>query len=223
MRRLLHILRKTVIITSIVLFVLMLGLYFIIQIPAIQTFVVRQITNSIQKQLPQSTISVGAVHFAFFNKLLINDIYVSDIHGDTLLYVKYASVRLSYYSISGQRLSLSSVNLYDGVFNLYDGPTSNNIKEVLQELPKSQVVPDTVKNKGPGLRLLVKNVALSNFRFTYRNLWNSTLNPDSAVIDFKDIALSKINVDGRNLRIQNDTIFFSIKNLNFFEKSGDRK
>ena len=220
MRKLLHILRKTAIITLIALLVLMLGLFFIIQIPAVQTFAVQQVTNSIQKQLPKSTVSVGAVHFSFFNKLVISDIYASDIHGDTLLYVKYAAVRLSYYSPSTKRLSLSSVNLYDGVFNIYDGPKTNNINEILHEIPKSQALPDTVEKKGQGLRLLVRDVALSNFRFTYRNLRNPTLDPHPEVVDFKDLALSKINVDIRNLKTQNDTIFFKIKSLNFSEKSG---
>lgn len=219
MQRLFHILRKVAIITFIALFALMLGLYFIIQIPIVQTKLVHWITQSIQKQLPESTISVGSVHYVFFNKLIISDVYASDIHGDTLLYVKHTAVRLSFYSSSEHRLSLSSVNLYDGVFNLYDGPKTNNIKEVLSGISKSGESPDTIKTKEP-LRLLVKNIALSNFRFTYRNLRNPTQNPDPTVIDFKNLGLSKINVDIRGLSIRNDSIFFKIKNINFSEQSG---
>ena len=221
MRKLLHILRKAAIITFIALFVLMLSLYFIIQIPPIQTWAVQRITQSIQKQLPQSTISVGAVHFAFFNKLVISGIYASDIHGDTLLYVKDAAVRLSYYNFSKHRLTLSSVNLYDGIFNLYDGVKTNNIKEILSELPKSET-PDSLKAKGEELRLLVKDISLSNFRFTYRNLRNPKFNKDSTVINFKDLALNSLNVDIRNLKLQDDTVFFKIKDINFYEKSGYR-
>ncbi|MCL2097481.1 MAG: translocation/assembly module TamB [Bacteroidales bacterium] len=220
MQRRLRILRKTVIVTLITLFAFLLSLCFAIQIPAVQTYIVQRITQSIQKQLPNAKVSVGAVHFAFFNKLVISDIYASDIHGDTLLYAKYATAGLSYFNLSKHRFSLSSVNLYDGVFNIYDGPQTNNINEVLNEMHRKQALPDTLEEKGPGLRLLVKDVALSNFRFTYRNLRNPSANPQPDVIDFKDLSLSKINVDIRNLNIRDDTVFFQIKYINFFEKSG---
>ncbi len=218
--------KRTVIIIAIVLLLLPLTLYFLVQLPAVQlpavqTMLVHSVTHSLQKQLPQSSISVGSVHYALFNKLVVNNIYASDIHGDTLLYVQTAAVNISRYRLTTRALTLSSVHLYDGVFNLYDGPKTNNINEVLRSIPATGAPPDTL-SKASGLTLQVKDIAVTNFRFTYRNLRNPTTNPSSDVIDFKDLSLSRVNIGINNLRMTGDTVFFGIEHIDLCEKSGFR-
>ncbi len=221
MSKLIRIFRRTAMILCLFLFLVPVSLYFTIQLPAVQTMLVHLITNAIQKKLPKSTIAIGSVHYSFFNKLVIKDIYASDIHGDTLLYVQVAAVNVQDYSIVKKQLTIGSVNLYSGVFNLYDGPQTNNINEVLNELPASEAASDT-NSQGPGIDFNLLNLKLSDFRFTYRNLRNPTNDPDPAVIDFKNLALSQININIKDFKIERDTIFFEIKNISLYEKSGYR-
>ncbi len=220
MPRVLKWLKKLAIICGVLLVVVPLSLYFIVQLPAVQTFLVHTVTRSLQEQLPKSTISVGGIHYSLFKKLVVSDIYASDVQGDTLVYVKTAAVNFSYYKPSSRTLVFSAIRLYNGVFNLYDGEKTNNINEVLDELPQSTDT-DTL-DKGPGLKFQIKNIALENFRFTYQNRRNPTIDREPGVIDFKDLGLSDIDIDIRNFKIKQDTIFFDIKHIGLFEKSGYR-
>jgi hypothetical protein len=212
--------KKIASITAIILVCFPLSIYFIIQIPAIQTAAVHWVTDRLQEHLPQSTISVGAVHFSFFNKLVVTEIYASDIHSDTLLYIGHAAVTLTGYNPVSKIITLGSINLYNGIFNFQTKPVGNNIKEILTEFKNT---PDTTSNAKKGFPLesiKIGDISLTNFRFTLKNMRNPSTRPPSSSIDFKDLALNNINIDIRNLKLSNDTLFFQIRDLNFSEKSG---
>ncbi|MBQ2441464.1 MAG: hypothetical protein II502_04645 [Paludibacteraceae bacterium] len=53
----------------------------------IQTAVVGIFTKEISKEL-NTHFEIGHVEYKFFNRLIINDIYIQDQQNDTLLYVK---------------------------------------------------------------------------------------------------------------------------------------
>ena len=68
----------------IILFPTLIGIT--IQIPLIQTLMVKRITGHFSEQI-RSTISVGKFEYRFFNKLVLNDLLIKDKHDDTLAYV----------------------------------------------------------------------------------------------------------------------------------------
>ena len=62
-------------------------LYLLLQTPAVQTFMVKRITDHFSSEI-KSTISIGAIEYKFFNKLSVNDVLIKDKNNDTLLYSK---------------------------------------------------------------------------------------------------------------------------------------
>jgi hypothetical protein len=213
-------LKKAAIITLIVLVSLPLALSFVIQIPSVQTFIVRDVVENIQHQFPNSSIAVDAVHFSFFNKLVVTGIYVGDANNDTLLYAGHASLSFSGYELLKGNLMLKTVNLYNGVCNIvsFQGGGTN-----LRHVWETAESPDTTaKESKPSVAekmIKVSNIALFNFRMTYQNLRNPLVVPPD-VINFSDLSLSSIFIDLRNLVIQRDTFSFRIAGLRFHEKSG---
>jgi|GEM_PF-3793732 len=202
-----------------------MSVYFLIKLPAVQTFLVHKITNSLSEQLTPASVSVGSVHYSFFTRLIVEDIAAIDMSGDTLLFVKETSISISSFSLSKKRVIVNNIRLNHGVFNLYnyeidDDENSTNIKDILENLKSDKQ--DTVKVSGNSEKwnFKIKNVEVSDFRFTFRNLRKPTIDPDSSVIDFKDLDLQRIHADIRDIRFDNDTLFFELRDVNFIEKSG---
>jgi len=191
----------------------------------VQTFIVQKITHSLSEQVRPASVSVGAVHYSFFTKLIVDDISVTDTKGDTLLFVNETIVSLSSFSWKQKKLTIKDIRLNHGVFNLYTyavgvDTNSTNIKDILVNLKSEKTDTVSVSKETEKWNFKIKNVELADFRFTFRNLHKPTKNPNPAVIDFKDLDLRNIHIDLRNIRFDSDTLFFELRDVNFTEKSG---
>ncbi len=56
----------------------------LLQIPQVQTLIVKRITSHFSSEL-QATISIKSFHYRFFNRLTLNDVLIKDNHDDTLI------------------------------------------------------------------------------------------------------------------------------------------
>jgi hypothetical protein len=216
-------LKKIAIALLLAALVLPLAAYFVLQVPAVQTMAVHWVTAKLQKQLPNANISVDAVHFSFFNKLVVAGIFVGDTQGDTLLYASHGTIAFSGYDLFKVKedLIIGSVSLHNGVFNVATTPTGSNIKELFAGLPhRNTVAVDTVQRAQRAIS--IHSLQLSNFRFTYRNLRKPGKPRPPDVINFKDLALAEIFIDLHHIALHNDTLFFHLRDLSFVEKSGYR-
>ncbi|MDR1405864.1 MAG: translocation/assembly module TamB, partial [Prevotellaceae bacterium] len=199
--------------------------YFLAALPAVQTFLVRQVSGVLSEKAYPASVSVGAVYYSFFTKLVVEDVHVSDMNGDTLFYVNELSLSISSFSYVGKKITLHSVRLNGGVFNLctYPGNEKNttNIAAIVEKFKNgSSSAADTLSGKPWDIK--VENVALSDFRFTFRNLANPADDPDPRIIDFKNLDVRDIYVDARRLRVSGDTLFFELKEVRCLENSGYR-
>ncbi len=200
-------------------------LYFAIELPVVQTFIVHEVTGILSEKLHPAKVSIGSVHYKFFRRLAVDEIMVHDVKGDTLLYVKELSVSLTSFNISRKRLSVRDIRLSGGEFHLYtyrvsDGENSTNIKDVLANLQSNAPPDTTVKTPSEPWQIKLHNIELSDFRFTFQNKANPMENQRPDVVNFKDLDLSRIHIDMRDLRFAGDTLFFEIKDIRFKEKSG---
>jgi hypothetical protein len=199
--------------------------YFFVQLPAVQTFLVRQVSEALSEKAYPASVSVGSVYYSFFTKLIIDDVYISDVKGDTLLYVNELSLSVTSFSYTKKQVALHSVHLHQGVFNLYSYPLNEeqkitNITTIISKFANSSPDADTL----PGGRwdISVANVEVSDFRFTFRNFSNPTDDPNPQVVDFKDLDARDVYVDARRLQLSGDTLFFELRNIQCLEKSGYR-
>jgi hypothetical protein len=199
--------------------------YFFVQLPPVQTFLVRQVSGVLSEKAYPASVSVGSVYYSLFTKLIVDDVYVSDIKGDTLLFVNELSLSLASFSYSKKQATFRSVRLHQGVFNLYTYPldeekNTTNIVAILEKFKNPSTGADTLS--GTPWNIKVNNVEVSDFRFTFRNFSNPTETSFPQVVDFRNMDIRDIYVDARRLQLSGDTLFFELKGVRCLEKSGYR-
>jgi hypothetical protein len=78
--------RYIILVISLALLILIpASLFLLARSPKFQTCVANQITARLSNKL-NTTISIGSIHFSFFNKLVVRDILLLDQNNDTLVY-----------------------------------------------------------------------------------------------------------------------------------------
>ena len=146
-------------------FILLPGiLYPLLQISAIQTYLVNRISSHLSKGI-NSTISVGRIEYRFFNKLAINDILIKDQHNDTLLYSKEIIAGIRWFDLQKKTFRLGKVTLVKPVVAFVTDSTGMmNLNWFLDLLKDS---PDTTKKTAA--RFSVDQIDISDARFSLIN------------------------------------------------------
>lgn len=104
-----------VIITIVIAFFL---LFILIQQPKVQTWLVHQATSILSKKTG-TNVSVGKVGIKFFKTVSIKDVYIEDIHGDTLAYIGNFDSKLSYFNPFKGQFHFNTLTLEGVRANIY--------------------------------------------------------------------------------------------------------
>ncbi|MBK8426363.1 MAG: hypothetical protein IPL27_10540 [Lewinellaceae bacterium] len=91
---------------------LLIVLYFVLQMPAIQNWLIHKTTSYLSDEL-KTTVQIQHIDIAFFDKLILEGFYVEDLKGDTLIYVGQLSAGLSsnFFSILSNKLEFNEISL----------------------------------------------------------------------------------------------------------------
>ena len=187
-------------------------LYLVLQVPEVQTLLVRRITNHFSDEL-KSTISVGSIEFKFFNKLNLSDLIIKDKNNDTLIFSQEVNIVIKRIDIKNKTIKLGKVALIKPVIALITDSTGMMNLTWYLDLFKN---PSDTLQKTKSIFTL-DQIDLNNARFSMINK-NSIRGLNK--IDFNNLDLSGINGIIEDLRIENDTTSFKVYNLAFREKSG---
>ena len=185
--------------------------------PAVQNMLAHKAARWASAKL-NTTVAIDNINFRLFNRFEVNGVYVEDLHGDTLLYVKHLSVNVKNLGLFSGKIGLGDVNLDTGLFFLHEvSPKVMNISELLDPLKS-----DSTNKKSSNFALDAASCRISGVR--YRMVLDSGKRRGAGpeAIDFSDLAVSGIALEGSNLSIRNDSIHFSIQKFAFREKSGFR-
>ncbi len=187
-------------------------IYLIIRIPEVQTFIVKRITSHFSEQI-QSTITVGRLEYTFFNKLLIDDLLIKDGNNDTMLYSREVSLGIRKLDFRNKNIVFGSAELTGPSFSLItDSSGVSNLNRYLSmlEMPGSE-------GKKTSTTFSVNQISIKDGGFL---LQNKTAAKSRMLIDFSDLIISGINGRIADLKIQNDSTSFSIRELEFEESKG---
>jgi hypothetical protein len=188
-------------------------LYFVLQIPSVQTSVVKKITTRLSEKL-QASISIDRVEYRFFNRLSLTNVLFRDLNNDTLLYSAELTAGIRRIDIKKKNFHLGRVTLDNSVFDIITDTTGrNNLSWYLDKLSGGKT--DTTSSK---LNLLIDRINLAGTRFRMVN--KSGEKKENKTIDFKDLDVSNMNGSLEDFTIDNDTITFNAYNLSFAEKKG---
>jgi len=198
----------------IVLFMLLIGAgYVALRSPKVQTRLTQYIAEYLSKEL-KTQVSVKGVDIGFFNRVILEGLYVEDLKGDTLAYLGNLHLGLRSFSIDRNEINLDRVRIDDLKFHLhkYKGDEKLSIQFLLDyfAVPKDTTV-------GPTWGLTSNALELRNASFQLRNHYAEST---SIGIDYKDLDVRSINLLINGIKIDVDTIFGNVERLNCHESRG---
>lgn len=190
------------------------GGYAALRSSKVQTKITQFIAEKLSEEL-QTTVSVQGVDVAFFNRVILEGLYVEDERTDTLAYLGRLHLGLKYLSLENRRLLLDKVRLDDVKFYLrkYEDEDKLNLQFLIDyfSVPKDSIAEDAAWDIRSGA------VELRNAAFQLSD-YHAELTPLG--IDYKHLDIKNINLLVNEIRIDHDTIFGNVKKLNCFETRG---
>lgn len=189
----------------------------LLNIPAIQQKIVNILLTEVQKKI-DTEVSIGGIHWDLFRGLTLDDIYLADQKGDTLLYVNSLSAQFSVFQMyRNNTLRLNDVTLEN--FTIYLNKESPEAPFNYQFLVDAFSNPDMVeKDTTPSdFDLVLGKVELINGTFVY-DIFSEI--PKEEQFDPSHIFITNLNGALSLGSIQIDKISGEIYSLSAYEKSG---
>ena len=189
----------------------------IIQIPDVQNFVATKTLNWVADKLG-TEIQFSSIHITTFNRIRINDLFITDQTGDTLLYAeKTRAVMPVIFSLMVNKDPVSNplkrLDLEHSVINLsIDSTQTLNFQFILDYLQSGKK--DSTKKSNP---LKINRIHLIDSRFSLTLGENQI---DTIGIDFSRMRLTHFNCNVTNFTVRGDTLALHIDPLSFIEASG---
>jgi hypothetical protein len=186
--------------------------YLLLQIPLVQTLMVRRVTNHFSDEL-KSSISVGSINYKFFNKLVVKDVLIKDQNYDTLIYSKEIDIVIRSLNLHNKSLKLGRVVLIKPEISLITDTTGvMNLNWYLDQIKNPSDTSAKAKSK-----FYIDQVDIRDGAFTVVNRNSVSVNNR---IDFSNFRITGINGIVEDIISGNDTTALHIYNLSFKERSG---
>ena len=197
--------------TLLVLLLLLFSLYGLIHLPSVQTWLIKQVTQSLSKKL-QTEISVGSVDLAFFYKLELEKVLVKDRAKDTILYAGSVKVDANDWFFASDKIVLHNIEIDDAVIHCYRKTEIWNYDFILDALsgkPTSSPSPQ----KGRDIDFQIEHISLNNFRYNTIDQWKG----EDMIIACKkaDIELGKMDAAHQTFiinSINTESPYFGLNN-----------
>lgn len=187
-----------------------------INIPFVQTLVVKQVSSILSKKLT-TTVTVESVNIRFFNRMRLNGVFVEDINKDTLMYVAHLDANVSKLPFRGNTFTVSNLKLSNGVFTLRSDSIATNITQILSNIINKEK--DTTK-AGVKLKLNTESFILEDFRYNMFLYNGLSVEEQPEGIIYKNMSVYDININADRITIKDDTLKFRVNKFSFKERSG---
>ena len=183
--------------------VLLLLLRIIIGIPFIQNKLLQIATSELSARL-DTRVEIEAIDLDFFDRLDLNNVYIEDFHGDTLLFTEHLHTDIKLIAVLSKKIVIEDLVFENTRFNLHTYPTEfySEIQELVQRLSKPYQPGPPVPNSY--LLFDCNRVYFDNLRFGFQAAFNG----DKLLVYVKDFTLKfgKSNFYTKRLKIKSITI-----------------
>lgn len=196
------------------LFLLFAALAFALYNPLFQTWAANRVGWYFSKQWG-TNVRVQGVDIEFWKKIVLEGVYVEDLHKDTLLYTKKLKLDIGVFNLDSSNVILDNVILEKATVKLYH--YENDSVFNFQFLIDAFASDDTSAAGSAKWNFAVKGITLNNIRFAYK-IESDTVHLKG--INFSDIALNDVNGKISDLSFDADTTHFTINSFSLVEKSG---
>ncbi len=150
-----------------VIFMALVSMYFLVQIPSVQTYITKRVTNIVSTQL-NTKVEIGKVDIKFFRRIYLEQLYIEDQQGDTLLYAGLAHVKFKLRSFFQKEVELRYAELSDVRVNLYREAGDNTFNYDFLGGPKDTTVTKQTGNNEPW-EIKINNIKFQGLDFDYRD------------------------------------------------------
>ena len=188
-------------------------IFILLKISRVQNFIAQSVVNELSSKF-KSKVSLGRVEYKFFNSITLDDFYVEDLQGDTLLFSKHASAHFNLWQIFKGKVLITSMELDELYGNLVvDKSGRSNLDFVIKAFQNPQ------KNDSTHVEYRIKKFEIRNSTFCYTNhkmyreLRKNIFNGNK--LKFRHIN-AEVSLDVLN----KDTLSARILSLNAVEQSG---
>lgn len=182
-----------------------------------QTYLAGIATNYLSDKL-KTRVQIKGVNIEFFNKLVLEGVYIEDQKKDTLLNADKIKLLVKILDLENLNIQIKETKLIGTTIKLtkYKGDKFWNYKFIEEAFA---VKKDTaVKDSAQAMHFFCHNFYLENTRFLYSNY--NYEHSDSDIVDFDYIAINGLNGHFENIQLYEDSVTCYLENISFKEKSG---
>ncbi len=195
---------------------MILLIYLLLWIPPVQQKIKNIALNEVSK-ITKNKITIERFTFRPFSKLVLEDVYIADLQGDTLLHLDKLNAGFNLFELLNDRLLINSIELETVTANIYKD--SLNAPFNFQFLIDAFTSKDTVKSKEPSKMVIeIDDVRIKNGNIRYYISSEDTLG--NGVFDSNHIHLTNLDLDIQLRSIDPEKLNIKLKNLTFKEQSG---
>lgn len=202
--------------TAVVLILLLLTISLLLQIPSVQTRVVKKITASLSKKL-ELPVSIQSVHIAWFDEVKLNKILIQDPYQDTLIYADNILMDFKLGNLLDKRITSFDLAKVDhAVVKLRKNNADEDVSMTVfaRNLRKLFVVPTQSGSKKKPFR--ITNLSLANSRFS---LIDNSKDSLTDRWDYGHFTIENINARLSDMMVSNDTFQIDIQKLTCNDQS----
>ncbi|MDR2840948.1 MAG: hypothetical protein LBV75_06770, partial [Paludibacter sp.] len=203
---------KISLITIAILLAIPIFALILLQFNSVQQGIVNKITSTLETKL-DTKVSISKARFKLFNTVNLEDVYIEDLEGDTLLYSEHLNAKLDFFKLFSNKVIIYGAvidNLYANIKTDTEGKT--NFEFIIQAFKKPDAEPAAIT-------LELKKLSILNSRLAYSNI-SKAGNAKSNGFDANNILISNLNSEISIDILNTDSLSAKIKSLAFSEKSG---
>jgi hypothetical protein len=207
------IIKKLVQLTAILLLLLFAfpaGAYLLLQSSRIQTDVANRVMKVVSENL-NTTFSISKINISFLYRVRLDDVYLQDLSGDTLLYANSITAGIRYIRPVRKKISIGSIDIDNAFVSLaIDSAYNLNLNYIIDKLNGNG------NGKG-GWDVRFNNVKLRHSRFSLKNYYYQ---PVGFGMNYSDIRVYDLEADIKQFNPSKDSLSFYIKMLRLKERGG---
>jgi hypothetical protein len=197
-----------------ILIFLLVVCFLLIQVKSVQTYLAKKTTAYLSERF-NTKVAIGGVEIEFFKTVVLKEVYIEDLHHDTLLYSKKLKLDIGRMDLEKQIIHINSISLLDTKTALvkYLSDADFNYQFIINAFESKQ----KTKSDGTPWDISVGEINLQNADFAYRNEHDTLI---TTGVNYFDLETRAINGRLTDLQIDHDTIYAAIDHLSAVEKSG---
>ncbi|MFW6219113.1 MAG: translocation/assembly module TamB domain-containing protein [Bacteroidota bacterium] len=186
-------------------------LFLLIQIPDIQTFIVREIKTRVLKKQADA-VEIGRIEIILPSTFRVEQVLIKEQDNDTIVHVGQLTAYLNLFSLVNKKVDLTSLEIRNFEGNLVKMEKENrfNFSYLIEHFSKSPAPEDTMtKQNKKSWKFDINRISLVNIKFSYRDqvTGNSIqTGVGDLLLRMKGLDLENKEIIAREIKMQNSAV-----------------